>query len=243
MLLGGPQQSDSCPRRPAAAPGRAHAQPHPILCHTLPGAGLRVRCSFRAIRYATSSGHLLLCSVPAYLLSPPGLPFLAESSILAPPAHPEHHDWTLCGRQSGRRVSSQQVLGVGWPLKGAVAGAGEEAGGEGGVLQATAACLAALGVPLQPSALRPHLPKRPDMPDLLCQLLLLQERAFVCNTMGQHAEVSAVLMPRMHGLLAYLGSLLQVGHRLPLKSLSSQSFTHVWQLSLQSKLPGCVVQV
>ncbi|KAK9812385.1 hypothetical protein WJX73_006632 [Symbiochloris irregularis] len=48
-----------------------------------------------------------------------------------------------------------------------------------------------------------------ELPDLLLQLLLLQEQAVHLNSQGQQAEAMNAVVPRMHALLAYMGTLLK----------------------------------
>ncbi len=71
--------------------------------------------------------------------------------------------------------------------------------------------LATLGVQLAPDLRKPRLQGTPERPDIVCQLLMLQAEAFSRNASGvQLQDVTQRITPRMHGLLAYVGSLLQV---------------------------------
>ncbi|KAK9868478.1 hypothetical protein WJX84_011878 [Apatococcus fuscideae] len=68
-----------------------------------------------------------------------------------------------------------------------------------------------LGVQRVPDLRKPKLAGVSERPDIICQLLLLQKEAFARNNTGhQLKHVTRVLTPKMHGLLAYLGSLLRV---------------------------------
>lgn len=89
-------------------------------------------------------------------------------------------------------------------------------------LQPLADCMAKFGVVSRPMPNRPCLNLgHIHVPDLLCQLLLLQKEA---SRSESHA-VAAAFMPKMHGLLAYLGTWLEV--RLP--NLSQIAVTQSFQ--------------
>ena len=92
------------------------------------------------------------------------------------------------------------------------------------------ASLANLGIFQEPNLSKPRLQETPERPDIVCQLLLLQDAAFSRNVSGnQLQEVTQLLTPRMHGLLAYVGSLLKV--RLSMPRYQSVQFVSVAQSS------------